>query len=299
MSEPPVPRPISVAELDKDIESLNERLADISLPDSDADEYDTESSDGDVAAQDNFDPTRCLFCNQLSPSFAENMTHMQKGHGLSIPNPNSLIVDFETLIRYFHLVMVEYKECLYCGSVRNTAQAVQQHMRGKAHCRIDIDKEDSEFRDFYDFDSSCGTESGDDPTFRQLLDSDENTRELASGKTVSHRNAKISRVRRKPQNDERQASDSLLGRKSSSSGDTSTALTASSSAKKNLAAATEKRDRIFERQMATLRPTDRQTLMHLPLPQRRALLAKAKKQQETWNSEQIAQKIKLQAKARK
>ncbi len=34
-----------------------------------------------------------------------------------------------------------------------------QHMIGKGHCKIDISGENSEFRDFYDFDASEGDES--------------------------------------------------------------------------------------------------------------------------------------------
>ncbi|KAK1623252.1 C2H2 type zinc-finger-domain-containing protein [Colletotrichum phormii] len=224
--------------------------------------------------------------------------HMQKRHGLSIPSSERLIADLETLVKYFHFVMTEYVECLYCGSVRNTAQAVRQHMVRKAHCRIDIDKPDSEFRDFYDLDSTYGTDGEDNSGRQRFVDSDQNTRELASGKIVSHRNAKKSRDRRTPRNDEREASDLLLDGGASRSQDTSTALTASGNGKKDLTEAADKRDRISERQLATLRPADRQALVHLPLPQQRALFAKAKKQQETWNSEQLAQQIKIQMKAR-
>ncbi|KXH67797.1 hypothetical protein CSAL01_01035 [Colletotrichum salicis] len=281
-----------------EIESLNERLQEASLSDSDIEEHDTESSDEDTVPQEVFNPSQCLFCNELSSGFSESVVRMQKRHGLSIPSSERLIVDLETLVKYFHLVMTEYKECLYCGSVRNTAQAVRQHMVGKAHCRVDIDKPDSEFRDFYDLDSSCGTDREDNSGRQRFVDSDQNTRELASGKIVSHQNAKKSRDRRTPQNDEREASDLLLDGGASRSRDTSTPLTASGNGKKDLTAAADKRDRVFERQLDTLRPADRQALVHLPLPQQRALVAKAKKPQETWNSEQMAQKIKIQMKAR-
>ncbi|CCF46230.1 HET domain-containing protein [Colletotrichum higginsianum] len=61
--------------------------------------------------------------------------------------------------------------------------------------------------------------------------------------------------------------------------------------------AAKKREALFDKQLAALRPGDRQALMHLPLPQQRALVAKAKKQQERWNREQMAQEIKRQLKA--
>ncbi|KAJ0303736.1 hypothetical protein COL516b_006173 [Colletotrichum fioriniae] len=290
MSELSVPRSDPVAELE-DPNELSEWLQEASLPDSDEDENDTEP-------QEIFNPSQCLFCSELSPAFAENMVHMQKRHGLSLPNPESLIVDLETLIKYFHLVMVEYKECLYCGSARNTAQAVRQHMTGKSHCRIDIDKPDSEFRDFYNLDPGYGRGSEDSLGCRHFVDSNENTRELASGKIVSHRSAKKARDRRDPKSSKREVSYSLLVGEGSSKGNTSTALTASHHSEKGLTTAADNRESIFEKQLATLRPADRQALTHLPLPQQRALVAKAKKQQEAWNSEQTAQMIKVQMKAR-
>ncbi|KAF4784667.1 TRI15 [Colletotrichum scovillei] len=298
MSELSVSRSIPVAELQNPTVFLSQRLQEASLSDSDVGEYDTESSGEDTAPQEVFNPSQCLFCNELSTEFAESMLHMQKRHGLSIPNPESLIVDLETLVKYCHLVMVEYKECLYCGSVRNTAQAVRQHMTGKSHCRIEIGKPDSEFRDFYDLGFSCGRDSEDNFGCRRFADSDEDSRELASGKVVSHRNGKKAKNHRKPTQGQREASDSLLVGKGSPREDKSTALTASGNSKKDLAAAADKRDRILEKRLATLRVADRQVLSHLPLPQQRALVAKAKKQQETWNSEQMAQKIKIQMKAR-
>ncbi|KAK1528480.1 TRI15 [Colletotrichum costaricense] len=298
MSELSVSRSIPVAELENATEFLSKRLQEASLSDSDTDEHDTESSGEDTAPQDIFNPSQCLFCNELSTEFAESMLHMQKRHGLSIPNLESLIVDLETLIKYCHLVMVDYKECLYCSSVRNTAQAVRQHMTGKSHCRIDIGKPDSEFRDFYDLGSSCGRDSEDNFGCWRFADSDEDSRELASGKVVSHRNRKKAKNHRKSTQGQRKSSDSLLVGKSSLREDASTALTASGDSKKGLTAAAVKRNGIFEKQLATLRPADRQVLSHLPLPQQRDVVAKAKKQQETWNSEQVAQKIKIQMKAR-
>jgi pre-60S factor REI1 len=95
-----------------------------------------------------------LFCNHINSSLDDNLTHMLKMHGLFIPDKDRLVLDAETLIAYFHLIIFGYLECLYCGTQRNSAEAAQQHMIGKAHCKFDISSEDSEFRHFYDFDSS-------------------------------------------------------------------------------------------------------------------------------------------------
>lgn len=173
----------------------------------------TESSDEDETAQNAFNPAQCLFCNQQSTNLSENISHMQKRHGLFIPSPESLIVEIETLLKYFHFVINEYTECLYCGSIRNTPQAAQQHMTGKGHCRIDIAKEDSEFRDFYDLGSSSDSE--DDGSVgkakaNRFVELDKKTRRLESGKILFHRNANKPRNHRTLQGDKKTASESLL-----------------------------------------------------------------------------------------
>ncbi|WYZ45080.1 hypothetical protein EsH8_VIII_000396 [Colletotrichum jinshuiense] len=224
---------------------------------------------------------------------------MQKRHGLFIPSPESLIVEIETLLKYFHLVINEYTECLYCGSIRNTPQAAQQHMTGKGHCRIDIAKEDSEFRDFYDLGSS--SDSDDDGSVgkakaNRFVELEKKTRRLESGKILFHRNANKPRNHRTLQGDKKTASESLLEGGHPLDREISTTLVIGGSSKMQLAAA-EKREKLFNKQLATLRPGDRQALMHLPLPQQRALVAKAKRQQENCNREQMAQEIKRQSKA--
>ncbi|GKT42869.1 core trichothecene cluster (CTC) protein 15 [Colletotrichum spaethianum] len=230
------------------------------------------------------------------------MSHMQKRHGLFVPSPNNLIVDLETLFGYFHLVIFDYAECLFCGSARKSPQAAQQHMTGKGHCRIDITKDESEFRDFYDFHDVPGTDSDENgkanknPKEDRFIDVDEKTRRLASGKILSHRSAKKARAYRPVMVDDQSTTDVLLEEGQASRRATSKTLALSGNNKKELASA-ERRDLLFNKQLATLRPGDRQALMHLPLSQQWALVAKAKKQQEKWNREQIAQEIKRQLKA--
>ncbi|WQF86874.1 hypothetical protein CDEST_11888 [Colletotrichum destructivum] len=249
-----------------------------------------------------FGPAHCLFCNQRSANLTENMSHMQKRHGLFVPSPDNLIVDLETLVGYFHLVIFEYAECLFCGSVRNSPQAAQQHMAGKGHCRIDISREGSEFRDFYDFDAGSGTESNEDASEGRstkgdaFVELDEQTRRLASGKILSHRSIKKPRAHRSIQVAAQDRGDALLEEDKTPTSEQSTALMSGMNHRGGLKAA-EKRDALFDKQLVTLRPGDRQALMHLPLPQQRALVAKAKKQQERWNREQMAQEIKRQLKA--
>lgn len=91
---------------------------------------------------------------------------MLQSHGLFIPDRNRLVIDEVTLVKYSHLIIFGYFECLYCGSERSSAQATQQHMIGKGHCKIDVYRENSEFRDFYNFDSgydfSCNSDGSGD-----------------------------------------------------------------------------------------------------------------------------------------
>ncbi|KUI68137.1 hypothetical protein VM1G_04563 [Cytospora mali] len=283
-----------------DTECLDKKLSSLDLANSDAEEDEPGSSDEDEAAPIHFDPTQCLFCNQKSASLAENMSHMQKRHGLIIPSPERLIVDIETLVAYLHLVVFEYAECLSCGSIRNTPQAAQQHMTGKGHCRIDITKENSEFRDFYNFDPESDSEEEEGTTGNSTVDRfvgvDEETRRLASGKLVSHRRARKPRVHQHVARiDEQDASGSLLEGETPLVSELSSVLTPGSKSKE--LRATEKRGLLFNKQLVTMRSGDRQALMHLPLSQQRTLVAKAKRQQEKWNRDQVAQEIKRQLKA--
>ncbi|KAF5541718.1 hypothetical protein FMEXI_7826 [Fusarium mexicanum] len=103
-----------------------------------------------ASAPQSFTPGQCLFCPSVYPTLAESIIHMQTSHGFFVPYKQHLLVDLETLLRYLHLVIYEYRECIYCGTSRTTIQAVQQHMMGKGHCKFDV-SEGSEFADFYDF----------------------------------------------------------------------------------------------------------------------------------------------------
>ncbi|KAL3290880.1 pre-60s factor [Colletotrichum asianum] len=134
---------------------LNEELSNLIIGGPDAELASSDESEASVDVNV-FDATQCLFCNYNSENLEENLDHMRKRHGMIVPYLESLIVDLEALVKYLHLVIYEYTECLYCGSIRNTPQAAQQHMTGKGHCKIDVQKENFEFRDFYAFESNAG-----------------------------------------------------------------------------------------------------------------------------------------------
>lgn len=147
-----------------------------------------------------FTPTGCLFCPAESDDMASNVSHMQQKHGLFIPQTvvgvrdgitKGLVVDTETLLRYMHLVISGDHQCLFCQKQCRGVLAVQHHMTSRGHCRMDLDEgSDSEFLDFYevsDDDDDAGVDGLNITHLHQDLGRD--TRQLSSGKVVSHRSA--------------------------------------------------------------------------------------------------------------
>lgn len=213
---------------------------------------------------------------------------MQKSHGLFIPHQQHLAVDLETLIQYLHLVIFEYKECIQCGTERSTVQAVQQHMIGKGHCRFDISEGDSEFAEFYDFEDS--TESDiDEETNQETATSsnqkppmlaDEDSIHLPSGKTISKKlsaqteQPSITRLHRRttrplPSQLEYSVVEPDEQEESSKEKDPNLDTTKTTRALSKR----EKREKaMVTHQLANMTANDRQSLMHLPTSQQRALL---------------------------
>ncbi|GAB1314580.1 hypothetical protein MFIFM68171_04790 [Madurella fahalii] len=136
-----------------------------------------------------FNPTKCLFCSTTSESFDDNWAHMQKTHGLLIPDADNLATDLETLTEHLHLLIFWYNECLSCRAWWGSAEAVQHHMLAKGHCRLEVAGSDSEFSDFYDFDSAKSEDGDIGEHALQLQDPDGTLARLPSGKIVSHRSS--------------------------------------------------------------------------------------------------------------
>ncbi|KAK3394901.1 C2H2 type zinc-finger-domain-containing protein [Podospora didyma] len=95
---------------------------------------------------------QCLFCNYESPTPALSALHMERIHGMFIPE-KTYLVDLEGLIGALHERVFILNECLSCGKVKSNAFAVQTHMRDKSHCQIPFTTEDEqlEIGEFYDF----------------------------------------------------------------------------------------------------------------------------------------------------
>lgn len=214
-----------------------------------------------------FDESQCLFCNQTSPDLDQNLVHMSKAHGLHVDQAN-LLVDVGPLLAYFHLVISGYHECLYCGTQRNTLQAVQQHMMAKGHCKYSTDK-DAEFRDFYGFSSP---DDQDLSTMRFLDDSQlppwvRSRRPRPSKHSDRHGDMSQSLTTPTPQSH-------IEAWSSSNATETPPPSLAS------LSTRALKQEHTLNNQLSQLRADDRRSLLHLPASEQRALLATRHKQME-------------------
>lgn len=104
----------------------------------------------DTESEETVSPFDCLFCNQTfstdsegedsGEAFLANLTHMQKSHNLSIPDPE-MLTDIQSLITYLATEIKIWHECLYCGATKPSTKSIQSHMRDKNHCRLNFDRE--------------------------------------------------------------------------------------------------------------------------------------------------------------
>lgn len=107
--------------------------------------------------------SRCLFCNYDSPSLACNIVHMERIHGMFIPEKDFL-VEQEGLIRHFQKKIHYFHECLFCGKMKPSVFGLQTHMRDIGHCKIPFESEAEQLDigDFYDFTSTYSDVEQDD-----------------------------------------------------------------------------------------------------------------------------------------
>ncbi|KAF5658204.1 YBR267w-like protein [Fusarium heterosporum] len=97
----------------------------------------------------------CLFCNYSSPSVPLNTHHMERFHGMFIPEKKYL-VDIDGLLQQLQDKIRQHHQCLYCDKVKSSMFGVQTHMRDTGHCKIPYETEREQLRigDFYDFRST-------------------------------------------------------------------------------------------------------------------------------------------------
>lgn len=224
-----------------------------------------------------FDESRCLFCNQTSPDLDQNLVHMSKLHGLHVDTTN-LLVDVASLLAYLHLVISECHECLYCGTQRNTRQAIQQHMMAKRHCKYDMTDKDAELRDFYELSSSsaevkvherfAAMRLSDDPQFP----SQARSRKTRPSKRPDRHSPNItaSPLDQAP----------LSPHVHTGAEPTSNTAETPSPSSGEVSTRTLKQEYTLNNQLAQLRAGDQRGLAHLPASQQRALLATHHKQTE-------------------
>jgi pre-60S factor REI1 len=133
------------------------------LRDATIDEEDDDDEMEDGVDEDDFSPSRCLFCSQSSSDLKSNVDHMFKTHGMFIPEKDYL-VDIDGLLRYLYAKITQNYECLYCHAIKGTASGVRTHMRDKGHCMIafETEEEQIEIGQFYDFRSTYSDNEDDD-----------------------------------------------------------------------------------------------------------------------------------------
>jgi pre-60S factor REI1 len=119
-----------------------------------------------------FHSHRCFFCDYQSPTIPLNAHHMEKFHGMVIPERDYL-VDLEGLLNHLWARIFEKHTCLTCGKEKRAAgeekkkgQAVVDHMNDARHCTIpySTEAEQLDIGEFYDFRStySSGEEDEDE-----------------------------------------------------------------------------------------------------------------------------------------
>lgn len=228
---------------------------------------------------DNFKEMQCLFCDQANSSVEQNLAHMSTTHGLHVATEH-LMVDVGSLLAYFHLIVSEYNECLFCGTQRNTLQAIRQHMIAKGHCKYDLTAKDAEFRDFYDFSSS---EAEDELARSSLaLRLSDKAQLAAQGRSKKCRQPPRSRKREpglEPFSEDRSSAPSSCEPHT----DTDDGLSNTNDWPETLgelSARVQKQAYKVNNQLSQLRADDRRSLSHLPVSQQRALLATYHKQAE-------------------
>ncbi|KAM0331429.1 hypothetical protein ACHAQA_003102 [Verticillium albo-atrum] len=129
----------------------------------DADDAEADSSIPVPKSEIEWTLKSCIFCNYDSPTVPLNAHHMERFHNMFIPEKQYL-VDLEGLLQHLLERVHEGHQCLYCFKSKNSAFAVQTHMRDKGHCKVPFDSEEEQLDigDFYDFRSTYSDDEESD-----------------------------------------------------------------------------------------------------------------------------------------
>lgn len=103
----------------------------------------------------------CIFCNYEFAATNLNVTHMERFHGMFIPE-KPFLVDLDGLVQLLQDKVRNGNQCLYCSKIKTTTFGVQTHMRDKGHCKIPYTTEQEQLQigDFYDFRSTYSDKDG-------------------------------------------------------------------------------------------------------------------------------------------
>ncbi|KAF4122073.1 pre-60S factor REI1 [Geosmithia morbida] len=114
-------------------------------------------------AEPSWSLTSCIFCNYNSTTVPLNVQHMERFHGMFIPEKEYL-VDLDGLVKFLQETVHDGHECLYCGKLKPSVFGLQTHMRDKGHCKIPFTTEAEQLAigDFYDFRSTYSDDDEDD-----------------------------------------------------------------------------------------------------------------------------------------
>jgi pre-60S factor REI1 len=135
--------------------------------------------------EDGFEAATCLFRNTGSSEMQDNLTHMAQAYSCTIPFADRLI-NTESFLHYLHTLVSVFYKCLFCYQERRSKSGLQDHMRGKRHCKLDLEDEESEFWEFYDSDLEGCEEEDDEVGEGRNVKVDDSLR-LLSGKTLGSR----------------------------------------------------------------------------------------------------------------
>ena len=95
-----------------------------------------------------------LFDTHVGHSLEANVRYMQRAHSFFVPDTDSCaLVDTAGLFRYLQEKVCRHHTCLFCNRPFGSAEACRDHMRDKAHCRLNLETEGAalELSEFYSF----------------------------------------------------------------------------------------------------------------------------------------------------
>jgi pre-60S factor REI1 len=171
------------------MENLKLRDTDGSDSESESDSMSEEGESGEQEGGDDdypeFEEETCLFCPTSSESLETNITHMQKSHGLFIPNLDAL-TDPYSFFAYLHTLITRFNECLSCSRVLTSPEAARDHMKDKGHCCVNVDGD--EWAEFWEVVDEDGKGKG-----RDKLVSEGDRFQLPGGRSIRHRAQRPSR----------------------------------------------------------------------------------------------------------